>query len=150
MLQFPCSVVSSTVVRNETDGTACFFPKADSSLTSQRINKSEMSHFLSLGPLRNQTKILNYSSVLLSSGAFLYCLEKQQTRPPQHCESADSGYTYTRTRNLSYSHFPCFLPTIMANVGVGVMLDNLGLKILLQRFLPLSRNPFSTKSWLVQ
>lgn len=38
--QFQDSVVSTTVLKNETDTTACLFTKAGTSLSSQRISKT--------------------------------------------------------------------------------------------------------------
>lgn len=67
------SVVSTTVLKNETDTSACLFTKAGTILSSviREYPKQKKCHFFPLGLLRNLTKI-NYSRSPLSSGVIMY------------------------------------------------------------------------------
>lgn len=103
-------------------------------------------HSLSLGLLRNLTKIINYSRFLLSSGIFLrYCLENKPnenfvTRALMWNTLISNQEPWTAAQ-LSYFLYTRVHPAfrrLLWQMGWGwglAMPDNLGLKILLRRFL---------------
>lgn len=67
------SVISTTILKNETDTSACLFTKVGTILSCliREYPKQKKSHFFPLGLLRNLTKI-NYSRFPLSSGVIMY------------------------------------------------------------------------------